>query len=38
VTDELSASDDRTIQFKMKRPFPMLLAALGKVSAPTATS
>lgn len=30
ATDELSAPDDRTIQFRLKRPFPMLPAALGK--------
>ncbi len=30
VTDELSAPDDRTIQFRLKQPFPLLTAALGK--------
>ena len=30
-TDELSAPDDRTIQFRLKRPFPSLPDALGKV-------
>ncbi|HBK05445.1 MAG TPA: ABC transporter substrate-binding protein [Acetobacteraceae bacterium] len=30
VTDELSAPDDRTIRFRLKRPFPLLPAALGK--------
>jgi peptide/nickel transport system substrate-binding protein len=30
VTDELIAPDDRTIQFRLKRPFPLLSAALGK--------
>lgn len=30
VTDELSAPDDRTIVFRLKRPFPLLPAALGK--------
>lgn len=30
VTDELDAADDRTIRFRLKRPFPMLPAALGK--------
>jgi peptide/nickel transport system substrate-binding protein len=30
VTDELSAVDDRTIRFRLQRPFPPLLAALGK--------
>ena len=30
ATDELSAPDDRTIVFRLKRPFPLLPAALGK--------
>ena len=30
VTDELSAPDDRTIQFRLKQSFPLLTAALGK--------
>jgi len=30
VSDEISAPDDRTIRFRMKRPFPQLPAALGK--------
>jgi peptide/nickel transport system substrate-binding protein len=30
VTDELSAPDDKTIRFRLKRPFPLLLSALGK--------
>lgn len=30
TTDELSAADDRTILFRLKRPFPLLSAALGK--------
>ena len=34
VTDELSAPDDRTIQFRLKRPFPLLPDALGKVGTP----
>jgi peptide/nickel transport system substrate-binding protein len=29
-TDELSAPDDKTIQFRLKRPFPLLPDALGK--------
>ena len=29
-TDELSAPDDKTIQFKLKKPFPLLPDALGK--------
>lgn len=32
VTDELSASDDKTIVFRLKRPFPLLPAALGRPS------
>ena len=31
-TDELSAPDDRTIQFRLKRPFPLLPEALGKMA------
>ena len=34
LTNELSASDDRTIVFRLKSPFPMLPAALGKLSGP----
>ena len=34
ATDELSAPDDRTIRFRLKRPFPLLPAALGKVAVP----
>ena len=30
VTDELSAPDDKTIRFRLKRAFPLLLSALGK--------
>jgi peptide/nickel transport system substrate-binding protein len=30
LTDELSAPDDDTIQFRLKRPFPLLPTALGK--------
>jgi peptide/nickel transport system substrate-binding protein len=30
ATDELSAPDDRTIRFRLKRPFPLLPNALGK--------
>ena len=36
ATDELSAPDDRTIRFRLKRPFPLLPTALAKVSVPTA--
>ena len=32
ATDEVSAVDDRTIVFRLKRPFPLLPAALGKVA------
>ena len=34
ATAELSAPDDRRVRFRLKRPFPRLLAALGHVSAP----
>jgi peptide/nickel transport system substrate-binding protein len=34
TTDELSAPDDKTIQFKLKKPFPRLPYALGKTSTP----
>jgi peptide/nickel transport system substrate-binding protein len=34
ATDELSAPDDRTIRFRLKRPFPLLPVALGKASVP----
>ncbi|UFN50852.1 ABC transporter substrate-binding protein [Roseomonas sp. OT10] len=34
TTDELSAPDDRTIRFRLKRPFPLLPDALGKVPSP----
>jgi peptide/nickel transport system substrate-binding protein len=30
ATDELSATDDKTITFRLKRPFPLLPDALGK--------
>ena len=32
ATDELTAPDDKAIQFRLKAPFPTLPAALGKVS------
>lgn len=32
VTDELSAPDDRTIRFRLKKPFPSLPLALGRGS------
>ena len=32
ATDEISAPDDKTIAFRLKRPFPLLPAALGKVA------
>ena len=33
-TDELSALDDRTIQFRLNKPFRILPYALGKISTP----
>ncbi len=36
LTDELSAPNDRDIVFRLKRPFPLLLDALGKSSPPVA--
>jgi peptide/nickel transport system substrate-binding protein len=33
ATDELAALDDKRFRFRLKRPFPLLLAALGKDSA-----
>lgn len=33
-TDELSAPDDKTIQFRLKQAFPLLFQALGKSSSP----
>ncbi|WP_159992804.1 ABC transporter substrate-binding protein [Roseomonas sp. 18066] len=32
VTEELSAPDDRTIRFRLKKPFPLLPQALGRAS------
>jgi peptide/nickel transport system substrate-binding protein len=32
LTDEVSAPDDRRVQFRLKRPFPLLFAALAQVS------
>ncbi len=34
ATDELSAPDDRTVRFRLGRPFPLLPAALGKPAVP----
>ncbi|MBY0338827.1 MAG: ABC transporter substrate-binding protein [Acetobacteraceae bacterium] len=34
VTDEIAARDDRDIVFRLKRPFPLLPRALGKVTSP----
>ncbi len=34
--DELSALDDRRLQFRLKRPFPVLFEALGSPVGPTA--
>jgi peptide/nickel transport system substrate-binding protein len=33
TSDEISAPDDRTIEFRLKQPFPMLPEALGKPGA-----
>jgi peptide/nickel transport system substrate-binding protein len=33
ITDELAAPDDRTIQFRLSRPFPILFDALSAVGA-----
>ena len=33
ATDELSAPDDQTLQFRLKRPFPLLPDALAKCTA-----
>jgi peptide/nickel transport system substrate-binding protein len=33
LTDELSAPDDRTVQFRLKQPFALLPDALGKIGA-----
>jgi peptide/nickel transport system substrate-binding protein len=35
ATDELSAPDDKTIQFRLNKPFPLLPAALGKPTSPS---
>lgn len=32
ATNEVSAADDKTVVFRLKRPFPLLPAALGKVA------
>ncbi len=34
ATDELAAPDDRTIVFRLNRPFPLLPDALGKITSP----
>ena len=34
ATDELSAPDDKTIQFRLKKPFALLPATLGKSPSP----
>ena len=36
VQDELAATDDRTFRWRLKKPFPKLLYALGKTNAPMA--
>ena len=35
IVEEISAPDDRTIRFRLKRPFPLLPEALGKAGANT---
>src|SRR5271154_1383827 len=35
ATDELSAVDDRTIRFRLKKPFPLLPHALSKPTTPS---
>ncbi|MFT8242482.1 ABC transporter substrate-binding protein [Roseomonas sp. BN140053] len=34
LTEELAAPDDKTVVFRLKRPFPLLFDALGKPSTP----
>jgi peptide/nickel transport system substrate-binding protein len=34
ATDELAAPDDKTLRFRLKHPFPLLPAALGKSASP----
>ena len=34
ATDELSAQDDKTIRFRLRKPFPLLPQALGKPTTP----
>jgi peptide/nickel transport system substrate-binding protein len=34
ATDDLSAKDDKTIVFRLKKPFPLLPYALGKAASP----
>ena len=34
ATDDISAADDRTILVRLRRPFPLLPDALGKITAP----
>ena len=36
IQDELTAVDDRTFRWRLKKPFPKLLYALGKTNAPVA--
>ena len=36
VVDEVAATDDRTVTWRLKRPFPLLPDALGKVGSVTA--
>ena len=34
LSDEIAATDDRTLRFRLKEPFPLLIEALGKPSSP----
>ncbi|MEG7700685.1 ABC transporter substrate-binding protein, partial [Listeria monocytogenes] len=34
IQDDLAAVDDRTFRWRLKKPFPKLLYALGKTNAP----
>ncbi|WP_182178214.1 ABC transporter substrate-binding protein [Methylobacterium radiotolerans] len=36
IQDDLAATDDKTFQWRLKKPFPKLLYALGKTNAPMA--
>src|SRR5207237_4625998 len=36
IQQELTATDDRTVKWVLKKPFPKMLLALGKISTPIA--